>query len=223
MFCNNKSDTSAMILAVAVQEAPMTQVQMVPMNPAEPCEAVIHDDHPHSNLAQQTSTAEPTCNKPATDATSAAAVTGIATLSSNDKHTPACELTHSSHARSQHSSLHQKGRGCKRARPSSSHKGPVGLGAATPLKDRTIPGTLKRKAEAAPLHMLSSSVKMLKKCADVIDLTSDLDTPFTSQLSQVIRAASPQADRHEVITAGTKEESGSAMLRGLSSCSYQFA
>lgn len=201
----------------------MDQVQMVPMNPAEPSEAVTHNDHPHSHLVQQTSTAEPTCNEPATDATSAAAVTGIAKLSSNDKHTSACKSSHSSHARSQCSSLHQKDRGCKRARPTSSHKGPAGMGAATPLKDRTIPGTLKRRAEAVPLHALPSSVKMLKKCADVIDLTSDPDTPVTSQPSQVIRAASPQADRHEIITAGTKEDeavSDSAIHHGMFSCPH---
>lgn len=201
----------------------MDQGQMVPMHPAEPSEAVIQDDHPHSNLVLETSTAEPTCIE---SATSAAAVTGIAKLSSNDKHTSACKPSHCSQARSQDSSLPQKDRGCKRARPSSSHNGPAGLGAATPLKDRTFLGTLKKSAKAASLHALPSSSMMLKKCADVIDLTSDLDTPVTAQPSQVIRAASPQADWHEVITAGTKEDkavSGCAMLRGLSSCSYQFA
>lgn len=81
------------------------------------------------------------------------------------------------------SQSYRKFGGCKRAKPSSSQKTPLGLGSASPLRTQTIPSMLKRKAQAEQL----SIAKRLKACActEVIDLTAEPDTPIAAGRSQV--------------------------------------
>ncbi len=85
--------------------------------------------------------------------------------------------------------LQNNGAGCKRAKPSSSQKTPLGLGSASPLRIQSIPSMLKRKAQAELLGEQLSTAKRLKACTEVIDLTSEPDTPDTAGRSQVATAA----------------------------------
>ena len=79
--------------------------------------------------------------------------------------------------------------GCKRAKPSSSQKIPLGLGSASPLRTQTIPSMLKRKAQAELLGEQLGTAKRLKACTEVIDLTAEPDTPITARRSQIATAA----------------------------------
>ena len=181
------------------------------MEHAEPSGAAIHVDHPDSSLDPRTSAAETMCSQPAA-AASVVAASGVAKQSSYDNQASTCKPSPCSIAL-----LHQNGRGHMGGRPSSSQRGPIGLGSALPFKGRAAPGILKRKAKAAPLH--SSSIKKLKRCHSVIDLTSDSDTPADAQPSKVIRNASSQISWRETDTSGTKQDEAtidSALQHGTS-------
>ena len=204
--------------AVAVQ---ITSVDQVPKaetsaEHARSSGAATHGEHRQSSLDQHTSAAETICGQPATAATVFAAP-GVAKQRSHDSQKATCKPSHSATGL-----LHQNGRGHIRGRPSSSQRGPVGLGSATPFKERATPSMLKRKAKAAPLDVRIGSVKKLKTCHDVIDLTSDFDTLVSAQPSQAIRTVPLQIDWHGTKTSGNKHEAVrvDAMQFGMSTQTY---
>ena len=200
-----------------MQKTSVDQVHVAdaPVKHAESSGAAIDVDHPDSSLDAQTSAIETICNQPAA-AASVVAASGVAKQSSHDSQVSTCKPSPCS------TSLPlQSGRGHMRGRPNSSQRGPLGLGSATPLEDRAILGMLKRKAKAAPLQ--SSSIKKLKRCHDVIDLTSDSDTPVSAQPSEVFRNASFQVNWRETDTSGTKQDEAVtdiAVQHGTSTCPW---